>query len=463
MTWTPLDEQEFLLENDDRRNNQENDQENDQENERDIVIAVDRVSKKFCRDLKTSLFYGVQDIATELGGGRRKSDRLRKGEFWALKAVSFTLRRGEALGLIGANGAGKSTLLRILSGLIKPDTGSVMVDGRLAPLIALGAGFNPILTGRENIYANMSILGLSTQAIKRRFDDVVDFAELWEAIDAPVQSYSSGMAARLGFACAIHVEPEILLIDEVLAVGDIKFKMKCHQRLKKLRENGTAFILVSHSAHNVMNVCPSSVYLAKGELVAAGRTEAVIRQYETDLCLAGSDEATGVLTLPEKPPHESLGIDIRSICFKDLQGNILPELYTGEPACLSVECHSYVEVEAANLGVMIKSLSGEQDLVLYLTAAADSEPLSLRPGSAEIQLQLPHCGLVPGIYSAKIYLREGVYSFDMVPSFRFKVQSDRTVSRCLFYQPRQWRVVQSTRRMGQSLKAGAFADDSPTP
>jgi lipopolysaccharide transport system ATP-binding protein len=449
MNWTPLDEQDSLPATDDR----------------DLVIAVDRVSKKFCRDLKTSLFYGMQDILTELGGGQRRSDRLRKREFWALKDVSFTLRRGEALGLIGANGAGKSTLLRILSGLIKPDTGSVMVDGRVAPLIALGAGFNPILTGRENIYANMSILGLSTQAIQRRFDEVVDFAELWEAIDAPVQSYSSGMAARLGFACAIHVEPEILLIDEVLAVGDIKFKMKCHQRLSKLRENGTAFILVSHNAHNVMNVCPVSVYLSKGELVAAGKTEAVILQYETDLCLAGSDEVTGVLSLPEKSRHESLGVDIRSICFKDLQGNVLSEVLTGEAACLSVECQSYVNVEAANLGVLIKSLSGEQDLVLYLTATGDNAPLSIHPGKAEIQLQLPHCGLVPGVYSAKIYLREGVYSFDMVQSFRFRVQSHRTISRCLFYQPRQWRVIQPTQVLGMSLKNGAFANDNdiPTP
>jgi lipopolysaccharide transport system ATP-binding protein len=452
MTLTDIDNPDFLTSADDR----------------DVVIAVNQVSKKFCRDLKKSLFYGVQDIVADLSGGRPGSDRLRKGEFWALQNVSFTLRRGEALGLIGANGAGKSTLLRILSGLIKPDTGSVMVDGRVAPLIALGAGFNPILTGRENIYANMSILGLPTRLIKQRFDQVVDFADLWEAIDAPVQSYSSGMAARLGFACAIHVEPEILLIDEVLSVGDVKFKMKCHQRLKKLRENGTAFILVSHNAHSVMNVCPLSVYLSRGQLIAAGKTESVIRQYETDLCLAGSDAATGVLTLPEKPRSESLGIDILSVCFKDPEGKVLSALSTGEAACLSVECQSFVEVEDANLGVIIKSLSGEQDLMLYLTSTGDSERLKIHPGKAELQLQLPYCGLVPGVYSARIYIRESVYSFDIVESFRFTVRSDRTVSRCLFFQPRQWQVIQPTRVLRTSLQAkalkdGAFADDFPTP
>lgn len=412
-----------------------------QTDDRPVVVSVDRVSKKFCRDLKKSLFYGVQDIAADLRGGRRHSDRLRKGEFWALKEISFQLRRGEALGLVGANGAGKSTLLRLMSGLIKPDTGSICVQGRVAPLIALGAGFNPILSGRENVFANMAILGLSTRQIQKRFDAVVDFAELWEAIDAPVQSYSSGMAARLGFACAIHVEPDVLLIDEVLAVGDIKFKMKCHQYLGKLRENGTAFILVSHNSHSVLNICPTSVYLQKGQLIKAGETESVIRQYEEDLCLSGNDSATGHLVLPEKPPSQSSGLDIRSVCFKDPQGNPLPLLYSGEPVTLSVRCHADRTIADLNLGMLIKSLSGEQDLVLYLTSSGDNELLTVPVGNSEVQMQLPYCGLAPGVYSAKIYLRQGVFSFDIVESFRFTVRSERTVSRCLFYQPRRWQVI----------------------
>ena len=191
----------------------------------DVVLSVKGISKKFCRDLKRSLLYGVQDIASELTGTRDKTETLRQKEFWALNNVSFELRRGDALGLIGPNGSGKTTLLRIISGLIRPDTGSCEVKGRLAPLIALGAGFIPILTGRENVYTNMSILGLSKHEIDQRFQDVLDFADIGDAIDTPVQSYSSGMAARLGFASAIHTEPDILLIDEVLAVGDAKFKV----------------------------------------------------------------------------------------------------------------------------------------------------------------------------------------------------------------------------------------------
>lgn len=407
----------------------------------EIVISVNQVSKKFCRDLKRSLFYGVKDIATDLVGSQRRSEVLREGEFWALKDVSFQLRQGEALGLVGGNGAGKSTLLRIISGLIKPDTGSVRVKGRVAPLIALGAGFNPILTGRENIYANMSILGLSTKEIKERFQDVIDFAEIWDAIDAPVQTYSSGMAARLGFACAVYVEPEILLIDEVLAVGDIKFRMKCYHQLAKLRENGTAFILVSHNPYSVLNICDSSIYLSQGKLIVAGETEPVIRKYEEDLCLSGSDKALGAMVLPEKPESESLGLDIISLSFKDEEGNVLETPMTGEPAYLCVECKAYKYINNVNLGVLIKNLSGENNQTLYLTSASDNESLEIFPGKVELQMQMLHCCLIPGKYNAKIYLKEGVRSFDIIQSFRFTVKSNKNTSRCLFYQPRLWKVI----------------------
>lgn len=410
----------------------------------ELLISVDKVSKKFCRKLKQSLLYGVQDICTELIGGTRKSDTLRPQEFWALKDVSFQLRRGEALGLIGANGAGKSTLLRIISGLINPDTGCVTVMGKLAPLIALGAGFNPILTGRENIYANMSILGLSTKEIDAKFADVVDFAGIADAIDAPVQTYSSGMAARLGFACAVHIEPDILLIDEVLAVGDINFRVKCYQRLAKLREAGTAFVLVSHNPHVVLNVCETSVYLAKGELIKYGDTEAVIRQYEEDLSLTGSETSLGMMFLPEKSQSESIGVDIVSLCFKDEQGNIIASPLCGEPAYLCVECKAYKKVDNANLGVLITALSGQNERMLYITSASDNEPLNILPGKVEIQMQMPYCCLLPGLYNAKIYLKEGVCSFDIVESFRFTVKASKITSRSLFYQPRQWKVINNS-------------------
>ena len=218
----------------------------------DTLINVEGVSKKFCRSLKKSLWYGLQDMGNELLGRRHGGNgQLRPEEFWAVKDANFELKRGECLGLIGPNGAGKTTLLRILNGLIKPDEGRVTIQGRMQALIALGAGFNPILTGRENIYVNASILGISKAEVDLRFESILDFAGIPEFIDTPVQNYSSGMAVRLGFAVAAHLEPDILLVDEVLAVGDEGFQIKCLNKIGELRKNGTAIILVSHNMHTV--------------------------------------------------------------------------------------------------------------------------------------------------------------------------------------------------------------------
>lgn len=409
--------------------------------DKDVVISVDNVSKKFCRNLKYSLFYGLKDIASEIIGKSRHSHTLRSQEFWALKDVNFQLRAGEALGLIGANGAGKSTLLRIISGLINPDTGSITIRGRVAPLIALSAGFNPVLTGRENIYANMSILGLTKPEIDCKFKAVVDFAELWDAIDAPVQTYSSGMSARLGFACAVHIEPEILLIDEVLSVGDIKFRMKCHRRLAKLREQGTAFILVSHNSHSILNICDTSIYLQKGRLAASGTTEQVITKYEEDLAfIVAERHRASRLKLPTKPPEESSGLDISEIFFRDRQGQILEHPFSGQAVTLCVRCYSQIHLEQLNLGIKIRKVLGEQNIVLYLTTASDRCLMQISPGLAELQLQLPYCGLAPGNYTARIYLRDGVCSYDVIESFRFTVKTAEIISQCQFYQPRTWNV-----------------------
>ena len=408
--------------------------------EGEVVLSVSGVSKRFCRSLKRSLFYGVRDVAAELTGRRRVADTLRTGEFWALRDVSFKLRRGEALGLVGANGAGKSTLLRILSGLVKPDAGRVEVVGRLAPLIALGAGFNPVLTGRENVYANMAVRGISNAEIGRRFDDVVAFAEVDEAIDAPVQTYSSGMAARLGFACAIHVEPDILLIDEVLSVGDARFRRKCRRRLVELRERGTSFIMVSHNAHSLLNVCETAIYLKQGKLVVGGPAESVLQRYEDDLYISETSEAASVLHLPERPIAESYGLDIRSVRFRGARGEPIDAPTCGQPATLCVEVIAHRPLDRGDMGVMIQDLAGELDRVLSLSTNLDTVNLRIPEGRSELRLHLPHCGLKPGRYSAKISIREGLDAFDRVDSFRFNVRSAGVISQSVFYQPRHWEV-----------------------
>lgn len=408
----------------------------------EVILSVERVSKKFCRDLKKSLFYGVQDIASDLLGIREKSDKLRKKEFWALDNVSFELRRGEALGLVGKNGSGKSTLLRIIAGLIKPDIGTVKVKGRIAPLIALGAGFNPILTGRENIYANMSILGLTKQEIDDRFDKVVEFAEIGDAIDAPVQTYSSGMAARLGFATAIHTEPDILLIDEVLAVGDVKFKSKCHRRLHELRQMGTSFILVSHNSHAILNICENSIYLSKGNFIASGNTNMIISRYEADLFVRGRQKAEGKIFLPEKLAEESLGWDIMSLFFRNKKGEIVNLPVTGEPISFCIGCRAYQAINNAGVQLIITEMAGEGKSNLFLSSFNDYKSINISPGEFEIQVQMAYFGLNPGLYTAQVFLRQdSIYTYDFIESFRFEVDSNEVIGRSLFYQPREWKIV----------------------
>jgi lipopolysaccharide transport system ATP-binding protein len=324
----------------------------------EVLVKVEGVSKKFCRSLKKSLWYGVCDIAGELLPGRKHqrvagselrvareeaevagSDllvaseegrvegnesrvtsqnhsasgadtrhsppvtrhsaegasglftshqlpatsptgeaSLRDGEFWAVQDVSFELRRGECLGLIGHNGAGKTTLLKMLNGLIKPDRGSITMRGRVGALIALGAGFNPILTGRENIYINGSVLGLTKKEIDEKIDEIIDFAEIREFIDMPVQSYSSGMTVRLGFAVATAMNPDVLILDEVLAVGDGSFRHKCYQRIDSLRSRA-AIIFVSHNMPDVGRICQSTAVMERGRTIFQGNALDGIARY----------------------------------------------------------------------------------------------------------------------------------------------------------------------------------------
>jgi lipopolysaccharide transport system ATP-binding protein len=412
-----------------------------QGDESDIVLSVNGVSKKFCRDLKRSLMYGVQDITSELLGLREKSDKLRPKEFWALDNVSFQLRRGEALGLVGKNGSGKSTLLRMIAGLMKPDTGFLEVNGRVAPLIALGAGFNPILTGRENIYANMSILGLTTKQINERFDEVIEFAEIGDAIDAPVQSYSSGMAARLGFASAIHTDPDILLIDEVLAVGDSRFRGKCFQKLHDLRQKGTSFILVSHDAHSILTVCESAVYLKPGEFVGHDDAASIINQYERDLFLSEAGiEAQSISFLRKR---ESFGLEIKSLFFRNNQGERIESPICGEPTYLCVQCQAIEKLEDVSITFAIKGLGEGGDTVLLINNLKDKNFICLLPGENEVQLEMPYMGLKLGVYIMDVYVKkERMYHLDAVESFQFRVEGrEDSISRCLFYQPRKWNII----------------------
>ncbi len=262
----------------------------------EVLIRVDGVSKKFCRSLKKSLWYGLKDIASEAVGRNGGHDHLRSEEFWAVNDVSFELQRGECLGLIGRNGAGKTTLLKMLNGLIKPDKGQIEMRGRVGALIALGAGFNPILTGRENIYVNAAVLGLSKKQTNNKLEEIVEFAEMNEFIDAPVQSYSSGMAVRLGFAVASMLEPDVLLIDEVLAVGDIGFQTKCFNLLNK-QSHKSAVVFVSHAMPQVARIANKITVMENGLVISQSNDIAIGIEHYNDsfkneeVAVAGSGKA----------------------------------------------------------------------------------------------------------------------------------------------------------------------------
>jgi lipopolysaccharide transport system ATP-binding protein len=235
------------------------------EQDEETLISVYNISKKFCKNLKRSMAYGIFDLSKNFLGVKPDFTSLRKDEFWALKDISFKLKRGEILGLVGPNGSGKSTLLRMLAGIFPPDKGRIEIKGRVGAVIALGAGFHPHMTGRENIYLNGTILGLSRKELDVKFDDIVDFAEIGDFVEAPVSTYSSGMRVRLGFAIAYQLDPDILLIDEILAVGDIGFKAKCYNAIARISSKA-AIIFVSHHMPQVARISSKLLLLNRGEV-----------------------------------------------------------------------------------------------------------------------------------------------------------------------------------------------------
>ncbi len=393
----------------------------------EVILSIENVSKRFCRDIKRAMYYGATDMVSDMLGRPAHRDRLRKNEFWALENVSFELRQGDAVGLVGANGAGKTTMLKLISGLIKPDTGKITVRGRVAPLIALGAGFNPILTGRENVFINMAILGLTRKEIEERYEEVVAFSEMKDAIDSPVNTYSSGMYARLGFACAIHTDPDILLIDEVLAVGDVKFRMKCYRRLAQLRERGTSFILVSHGTQTILSACNKGVYLSRGKVIMAGEVGEVLNRYEEELFDNPARRGEGKITFAEKAEGESYGVDILEAFFQDQQGNLLEELTSGQPAQFGPRCTVHKLIPVAAVNIIIRELAQEHNDLLGLDSGDDNSFFELFPGITELKLNLPVVGLKRGGYSAKVSIAtKGIMVLDAVESFQFTV---RAVSR----------------------------------
>jgi lipopolysaccharide transport system ATP-binding protein len=406
----------------------------------ELVLSIDGLSKRFCRDLKRSLWYGVGDIVRELTATRTDVATLRTGEFWALKDVSFNVKRGECVGIVGSNGAGKTTLLRIVSGLMKPDAGRVCVHGVAAPLLALGAGFNPILTGRENVHVNMAILGATREQIDRSFEEVVEFAELADAIDGPVASYSSGMTARLGFACAIHVKPDLLIVDEVLSVGDMRFRAKCYRRLAELRAAGTSIVLVSHNSGAILGICDRVAYIRSGILQEIGAPPGVMRRFENDLFANTTAAGMGYLDLDEARSANS-SLSMKRVYLTDSRGLPVRQLSTGSAGSISLDMNALENHRGVSALFIVRDVADQERIILHVSSDRDGTLLDVPAGTSTISLELPLVGLRPGNYMAKIALTaENFYMLDVVEAFSFTVVSEQNFTSNAYYQPRQWRV-----------------------
>lgn len=239
-----------------------------------IALEVNDVSMRF------NLSKEKVDNLKELLIKKAKGEKIHFHEFWALKNISFKVKKGDRLGILGLNGAGKSTLLKVIAGVYKPTTGTVIRRGHIAPLLELGAGFDPNYTGKENIFLYGSVLGFSRKFLEEKFDEILEFSELGEFIDVPIKNYSSGMKSRLGFSIATVVEPEILILDEVLSVGDAKFRRKCERKMQKMFDHGVTVLFVSHNLSQVQRICNKAILLEHGQLIAQGDIDEISELYQ---------------------------------------------------------------------------------------------------------------------------------------------------------------------------------------
>ncbi|WP_322791785.1 ABC transporter ATP-binding protein [Bellilinea sp.] len=372
-------------------------------------------------------------MGNEMIGKNKNHLLLRKDEFWAVKDISFKVEPGETVGLIGHNGAGKTSLFRMLGGLIKPDSGQIKVRGRVQALISLGAGFNPVLTGRENIYINASLMGFSKKEINQRFDEIVSFSGLSEFLDMPVQSYSSGMVVRLGFSVAAFLEPDVLLVDEVLSVGDLAFRTKCQIRIQELRNKGVAIIIVSHNLHTISHLCPRTLTLEKGKVIFDGDTESAIDVYRSSL-LKTYDQfkdsirgGTGEITIKK--------LEI----LNDHDEN--QEIFSvGEKVKIRFHYHANQMVVDPVFNVVIHILNSHQ--VTGLRTDVDGFSTGNLEGDGYIDLDITNFNLLPNAYTfdAVIFHSDGYTFYDRINNAIHLIVKGGNDINGIAYLPHRWEV-----------------------
>jgi lipopolysaccharide transport system ATP-binding protein len=380
----------------------------------DIAITIENISKSYLighQSVERERYTALRDvIVRETRNFARKGLDLIRGrqivqgddleEFWALRDVSFEVRRGEVLGIIGRNGAGKSTLLKILSRITEPDRGRVIVRGRVASLLEVGTGFHPELTGRENIFLNGAILGMTRAEIRRRFDEIVAFAEVERFLDTPVKRYSSGMYVRLAFSIAAHLEPEILVVDEVLAVGDSEFQRKCLGKMHEVSsKQGRTVLFVSHNMATVESMCGSALLLDGGQCVARGDTPNVVHEY-----LRGLTRVSGI-PLGDRTDRSGSGeIRFVSMSLESHDGSIVSAFQCGTEAVLHLIAENRTKdaLRGLEISLGIDNEAGQRVVLLdSMIVGADIPAFS--PGQGSVRVVMPKLGLSPGRYRLTIY------------------------------------------------------------
>ena len=366
------------------------------------IISVEKVSKRYLIGHQTARQDGLRHALQNLLlapqqwlRNRREHRQAAHEEFWALKDVSFELHQGEVLGIVGRNGAGKSTLLKILSRITEPTSGRIVIDGRVASLLEVGTGFHQELTGRENIFLNGAILGMTKAEIKRKFDEIVAFSEVEQFLDTPVKRYSSGMYVRLAFAVAAHLEPEILIVDEVLAVGDGQFQQKCLGKMQAVAKGGRTVIFVSHNLSTIKTLCQTGLLLDRGSVVMKDTPVAVIGRY-----LSISNRNSGRWVRPSNG-QPSPGISFKTAFFTNDLGQEIADFDFQSRIHLHLEAESNDKYENVQFAVRVTNQEG---IPVFTTCNTDQELRfpTLEPGTIRYRIPIDSSLLAPGRYTLKI-------------------------------------------------------------
>jgi lipopolysaccharide transport system ATP-binding protein len=394
-----------------------------------VVIKVENLSKKYIinhekksaryQTLSESLIQGSKNIFTQIKHPFKKSkiEQQTREEFWALKDISFEINQGDKIGIIGRNGAGKSTLLKVLSRITEPTSGKIHINGRIASLLEVGTGFHPELTGAENIYLNGAILGMNRKEIKAKFDEIVDFAEVEKFLDTPVKRYSSGMYVRLAFAVASHLEPDILIVDEVLAVGDSQFQKKCFGKMQDVSKDGRTVMFVSHNIKAIETLCNNCILLNQGMIDSFGKAEIIIDKYTSQF-----DINEGIINIDNKY--------LRIINAKAEYNKTHNDRYKIK---ISIDFETIINIEEMYIDF---GLENKNDVRLFqiVPAAREETPISLASGSVFTYLiDFDTIELSPNEYYCTIYAHSKLHGSYLLQSniFLFRVSASGKNNECM--------------------------------